>query len=166
MKRRFLKRVGILVSALVLAAPVLGYNHALARDYAEMFEPATGAATGKNLQFMKAEKFVAAVRQGEKITAVDVRTPGETRIYGTSLPGTLQIQISELFRPENLDRLPEDGKIVVLCKSGTRASAAVAGLRHIGFENTYLLKGGFKALVSYLGAKEANAPMGPKAAAR
>jgi rhodanese-related sulfurtransferase len=166
MKSRLLQRVGIIATAVVLAAPAAAYNPVLARDYAEMFEPATGAATGKNLHFMNAEKFVAAVRKGEKITVVDVRTPGEVGFFGANLPGNRAIPMSELFKAENLDSLPEDGKIVVLCKSGTRASAAVAALRHIGFHNTYLLKGGYKGLASYLGAKEAYAPLGPEAAAR
>ena len=50
---------------------------------------------------------------------------------------------------------------VVLCKSGARATAAGTALRHIGFENVYVLKGGFKALTGYLGPVEANTPLSP-----
>jgi len=39
-----------------------------------------------------------------------------------------------------------------------RATAAGTALRHIGFENVYILKGGFKALTDYMGPKEANTP--------
>ncbi len=166
MKHQLLQRIGMLVIAMLLATPVDAYNYARASDYAEMFESVARTAAGKNLHLMKAEKFVAAVRKGENITMVDIRTPGETEFFTANLPGNLTIPMSELFKTENLDRLPEEGKIVVLCKSGTRASAAAAGLRHIGFENTYVLKGGFKALAGYLGAKEANEPLGPKAAAK
>jgi len=48
---------------------------------------------------------------------------------------------------------------VVVCVSGARASAAGTALRHIGFENVYIFKGGFKALAGYMGPKEANAPL-------
>jgi rhodanese-related sulfurtransferase len=51
--------------------------------------------------------------------------------------------------------------VVIVCLSGTRASAAGTALRHIGFENVYILKGGFKALAGYLDPKEANAPLKP-----
>jgi rhodanese-related sulfurtransferase len=63
-------------------------------------------------------------------------------------------------------RLPEDKPIVVMCKSGTRATAAATALRTVGFEKTYVLKGGLKGLITYLGTKEANQPLGPETAAR
>jgi len=166
MKGRLLQQVIVIIAAMLLAAPVGAYYRALATTYAEMFETVAGPMAGKNLHLMNAEKFVAAVRKGEKITAVDIRTPGETRFFTANLPGHKSIPLAELFQRHNLDSLPEDGKIVILCKSGTRASAAVAALRHVGFENAYVLKGGFKALASYLGPKEAYEPMGPGTAAR
>lgn len=54
----------------------------------------------------------------------------------------------------------------MLCKSGTRATAAMTALRRIGFEDTYVLKGGLQALTRYMGPKEANMLLGPKTAAR
>jgi rhodanese-related sulfurtransferase len=51
-----------------------------------------------------------------------------------------------------------------MCLSGTRATAAGTALRHIGFDNVYILKGGFKALTGYLGPKEANSPASPPSA--
>jgi len=166
MKKMLLKTAGLLVAALLVAAPVAGYDRDAAEGYAEMFEPVAGAAAGKNLHLMKVDKFVEAVRKGAKITTVDVRTPGETRFFTANLPGNRLIPLAELFEHENLATLPTEGKIVLICKSGTRASAAAVALRKVGFEQTYVLKGGLKALAGYLGPKEANGPMGPKAAAR
>jgi rhodanese-related sulfurtransferase len=34
-------------------------------------------------------------------------------------------------------------------------------LRHIGFDNVYILKGGFQALAAYYGPREAYAGAGP-----
>ena len=78
-----------------------------------------------------------------------------------SVPGSLAIPASELFKVENLDRLPEDKRIVVVCKSGTRAAAVGTALRHVGFGNVYILKGGFMKLASYLDAKASNSPPKP-----
>ena len=72
--------------------------------------------------------------------------------------------MNELFTEANLARIPTDKAVVVLCKSGTRATAAGTALRHIGFENVYVLKGGFKALTGYLGPVEANTPLKPDTA--
>lgn len=69
------------------------------------------------------------------------------------------IPVSELFTRASLAQIPTDKTVVILCLSGTRASATGTALRHIGFENVYILKGGFKALTGYLGPKEANAPL-------
>jgi rhodanese-related sulfurtransferase len=48
------------------------------------------------------------------------------------LPGTLVIPINELFTEANLALIPTDKTVVVLCLSGTRATAAgtvVAGVK-------------------------------------
>jgi len=71
----------------------------------------------------------------------------------------MTIPLNELFTEANLIRIPTDKTVVVLCKSGTRATAAGIALRHIGFENVYILNGGFKALIDYMGPKEANTPV-------
>ena len=69
---------------------------------------------------------------------LDVRTPGETEVFGATLPGSLAIPLNELFNKENLDRIPTDKTVVILCKSGTRAGTAGTALRHIGFSNVYI----------------------------
>jgi rhodanese-related sulfurtransferase len=45
------------------------------------------------------------------------------------------IPVSELFTDDNLARIPTDRTVIVICKSGTRATAAGIALRHIGFDN-------------------------------
>ena len=166
MKRKFLRLSTVLLTALVVAAPVSAYDQSGADEYAQMFATVQGAKAGKELQLLKPEQFVNQVRGGKAFVTVDVRTPGETRFFTSNLPGHLVIPLAELFKPEQLAKLPTDKPIVVMCKSGTRATAATTALRRIGFSETYVLKGGFKGLVTYLGVPEANKPLGPKTAAR
>lgn len=166
MKRKFLRPSAFLLAALVVAAPVSAYDQGGADEYAQMFASVQGAKVGKELQLLKPEQFVKQVRGGKQFVTVDVRTPGETQFFTSNLPGHLVIPLNKLFKPEQLAKLPKDKPIVVMCKSGTRATAAATALRRIGFAETYVLKGGFKGLVAYLGAKEANQPLGPKTAAR
>jgi len=71
--------------------------------------------------------------------------------------------VDDFFTEANLSRIPTDRTVVVVCMSGTRATAAGTALRHIGFENVFVLKGGFKALAGYLDPKEANTPLAPAA---
>jgi len=134
------------------------YDEGLAASYAKLFAPVVGAKAGKELHLMKAEVFIEKIKAGEPISPLDVRTPGETSIFTTAFPGALIIPINELFAARNLARIPQDRPVVVLCKSGTRATAAGTALRHVGFDNVYILKGGYKALSAYLGPKTANTP--------
>jgi len=128
----------------------------MARSYAELFAPATGAGVGKALHFVKPDAFVEGILAGKDIVAIDVRTPAETRLYTVTLPNSLAIPVARVFLPANLDRIPQDKQVVIICKSGARAAAVGTALRHIGFDNVHILKGGFKALVAYYGAREAN----------
>ena len=44
---------------------------------------------------------------------------------------------------------------------GARAAAVGTALRHIGFDNVYILKGGFQALAAYYGPRQAYGGAGP-----
>jgi rhodanese-related sulfurtransferase len=166
MKQKYRQLAAVLTVSVLVAAPAPAYDQAEAEGYAQMFASVQGPKAGKHLHLLKPEQFVKAVRAGKEYVTVDIRTPGETRFLTTNLPGSLVIPLSELFTPEQLARLPDDQPIVLMCLSGARAVAAATALRDIGFEDTYVLKGGFKGLISYLGAKEANQPLGPETAAR
>jgi len=72
----------------------------------------------------------------------------ERNVVGVNLPGTLNIPLDQLFKKENLDRLPKDGKILVVCHSGSRAAGATALLSAIGFTNASYVNGGLIALVT------------------
>ncbi len=166
MQKRFMQSLGVLSVTALLSVPTTAYDFGLARDYVEMFKPVAGAKLGKHLHLIKPDQFVEQVRKGEQFVTVDIRTPAETQFFTGNMPGHLTIPLAELFERDSLDRLPEQGKIVIFCKSGTRATAAATALRSIGFKDTYVLKGGFEGLSAYMGPKEANGPMQMKTAAK
>lgn len=166
MKRKYLQLITALLASLLVSAPTVAFDREEAADYAKMFAPVQGPKAGKHLHLIKPQQFVDLVRAGMEYVTVDIRTPGETKFFTVNLPGHLVIPTHELFQEEQLARLPVDKPIMVLCKSGTRATAVATALRGIGFEDTYVLKGGFMKLSAYLGTKEANQPLGPETAAR
>lgn len=144
----------ILVIALVvlaiLSAPAWSYDADLAARYAQLFAPALDKATAKELHYLKPEGFLNQMKTGAPLVAVDIRTPLETAVFTMVLPGSMSIPLNELFRPANLARLPQDRPVVVLCHSGLRAGMAVVALRQIGFDQAFVLQGGYKALSDYL----------------
>lgn len=157
MLARLLSAMSVAI-AVIFASPAWSYDAAMAESYAKLFAPVKGAKAGKAMHLMTPAAFLNKVISKEPIVVLDVRTPAETGIYSATLPGTLAIPMSELFSETNLERIPTDKTVVVICMSGTRAAAVGTALRHIGFDNVYVLKGGFKALAGYLGPKEANTP--------
>jgi rhodanese-related sulfurtransferase len=153
------------VAILFMATTGWAYDAQLAASYAQLFAPVKGAKAGKELHLMPVEAFVDGVKSGKEYTTLDVRTPAELAIFGAALPSSLALPVEHLFEPENLERIPTNQPVVVVCQSGTRAAAVGTALRHVGFDNVYILKGGFKALAGYLDAKAANTPQ-EKVAAR
>jgi rhodanese-related sulfurtransferase len=159
-----MKRVIVILTglaALLLVSTSLAYDAGLAEGFATLFEPVQGQKAGKALHLMKADQYLARVKAGEAMLTVDVRTPAEAAVLGMTLPDALAIPINRLFLPEGLAQIPTDRPVVVVCKSGTRATAAGTALRMIGFDNVFILKGGIGALAAHLSAITANPPPAP-----
>jgi len=154
--------ITLLAVAVIFMGPAWSYDAAMAESYVKLFAPVKGAGAGKALHLIPPDVFLNKVKTKEPLVVLDIRTPAETGVYSVTLPGALMIPIDELFTNAKLARIPTDKTVVVLCKSGARATAAGTALRHIGFENVYVLKGGFKAMIAYMGPKEANTPLKPE----
>ena len=131
------------------------YDAGMAEMYAKMFAPASGAAMEKELRFVKPESFVKDIQAGKKVVPLDVRTLEETKMLGMTLPDSIAIPLDQLFKHENLSKVPADKPVMLICKSGARAIVAGTALRSLGFENVHVLKGGLEALAAYYGSKEA-----------
>ena len=135
----------LLVGACAFAG---SYDAGMAASYERLFSGVSGAEAGRALHFLSPQAFVEKLQQGESTVAIDIRTPAETELLSLSLAGSMAIPAERVFAPENLDRIPTDRPVVIVCKSGARAAAVGTALRHIGFDNVYILKGGFQALAA------------------
>lgn len=149
---------GGLASLISFGVAAADYDTQLAQSYARLFEPVAGAKAGKALHCMTPDQFIKGLQTGKHFVPLDIRTPKESNVYGMTLPGSLAIPTNEVFLPESLARIPQDKTVLVVCKSGTRAAAVTTALRHIGFSDVYILKGGLMALSKYLSPKVANPP--------
>ena len=142
---------------LLAASPVAwSYDTEMARSYAKLFSDVAGPGAGKALHFVSPEDFIESMKQGKDYVAIDIRTPAETDLFTLTLPGSMAIPADQIFIPANLERIPGDKPVMIVCKSGARATAIGTALRHTGFDNVYILKGGFQALASYHGPKQAH----------
>lgn len=148
----------IMVFGSLFGSPAWPYDSQMAESYAGLFEEVKGAGAGKALHLMDVSQLLDAIKSGDPVLILDIRTPAETAVIGVTVPATLTIPLSELFSEANLARIPGDRPVVIFCQSGIRAVAAGTALRHIGFDNVYILKGGSKALAAAVNPSAVNEP--------
>ncbi|MCI5133181.1 MAG: rhodanese-like domain-containing protein, partial [Candidatus Electrothrix sp. EH2] len=118
-----------------VASVAWSYNAELAASYEKLFAPAEGVKVGEELHFINPDGFIKNLQAGKDYVALDVRTSGETAMLGMTMPGSMAIPVNELFQEENLKRIPTEKMVIIICKSGARATVAGTALRHIGFDN-------------------------------
>ncbi|MBA9007545.1 MULTISPECIES: adenylyltransferase/sulfurtransferase MoeZ [Thermomonospora] len=86
--------------------------------------------------------------RGEDIFLVDVREPNEYEIV--SIPGATLIPKGEFLNGNALERLPQDRKIVLHCKSGVRSAEALAVVKKAGFADAVHVGGGVIAWINQI----------------
>jgi len=108
-------------------------------------EEAQQAAQGSTITARDLKKMMDA---GESIFVVDVREPNEYEIV--SIPGATLIPKGEFVSGAALERLPQDRRIVLHCKSGARSAEALAIVKDAGFSDAVHVGGGVLAWVSQI----------------
>jgi sulfur-carrier protein adenylyltransferase/sulfurtransferase len=114
--------------------PICGKNPTITEliDY-ETFcgavsDEAMNAAQGSTIVPRELKKWID---EGENIFLVDVREPAEFEIV--SIPGATLIPKGEFLNGSALERMPQDKRIVLYCKSGMRSAEALAIVKGAGF---------------------------------
>ena len=129
--------------------PVCGKNPTITEliDY-EAFcgavsQDAQRAASGSTIT---ATELKAMLDSDEKIFLIDVREPNEYEIV--SIPGAVLIPKDQFLNGSALERLPQDRRIVLHCKSGARSAECLAVVKNAGFSDAVHVGGGVLAWVS------------------
>jgi adenylyltransferase/sulfurtransferase len=116
-------------------------------DYEEfcgvVSEDAAQAAAGSTIS---AKELKDMLDGGENIFLVDVREPNEYEIV--SIPGATLIPKGEFLSGAALERLPQDKRIVLHCKSGMRSAECLAVVKDAGFSDAVHVGGGVLAWIS------------------
>jgi len=130
----------------LLAVQTMAYDNSKADELNNFYSHMTQKACADSKLFMQAEDVLKMLREKKAVTLLDVRTDAESKIIAVSQENALHLPIEHLFEKKNLDSLPKNEPIVVICHSGTRATLAAIGLKRIGFKQVHVLKGGLVAL--------------------
>jgi len=106
-------------------------------------EDAQEAASGSTIT---ATELKSMLDNGDDIFLVDVREPNEYEIV--SIPGSVLIPKDQFLTGAALERLPQDKRIVLHCKSGARSAEALAVVKNAGFSDAVHVGGGVLAWVN------------------
>ncbi|GJF29961.1 adenylyltransferase/sulfurtransferase MoeZ [Kitasatospora sp. NE20-6] len=100
-------------------------------------EEAQAAAAGSTITSKQLKTWLD---DEEDIFLIDVREPGEYEIV--SIPGATLIPKNEFLMGNALEKMPQDKKIVLHCKTGVRSAEVLAVLKSAGFSDAVHLGGG------------------------
>ncbi len=101
------------------------------------------AATGSTIT---AAELKAMLDRDEKIYLIDVREPNEYEIV--NIPGAVLIPKDQFLNGSALEKLPQDQRIVLHCKSGVRSAEVLAVVKNAGFSDAVHVGGGVLSWVS------------------
>jgi molybdopterin/thiamine biosynthesis adenylyltransferase/rhodanese-related sulfurtransferase len=101
------------------------------------------AASGSTVT---AAELKAMLDRQDNIFLVDVREPNEYEIV--SIPGATLIPKDQFLNGSALERLPQDKRIVLHCKSGARSAECLAVVKNAGFSDAVHLGGGVLSWVN------------------
>ncbi len=141
----------ILLLVFVLVAQGYAFDSNMAKRFDMMFSQLTPEMIAKRPCEVNAKQFFEMIKKNEDFLVLDIRTPQEMEVVGITLKNTLKIPMNDLFKEENLKKLPAEKKIIVVCHTGTRAAAATMALRAVGFVNAFMFKGGIIELSAEAG---------------
>ena len=106
-------------------------------------EEAAEAAAGSTIT---ATDLKGMLDRGDNIFLVDVREPNEYEIV--SIPGATLIPKGDFLSGAALEKLPQDKRVVLHCKSGARSAECLAIVKDAGFSDAVHVGGGVLAWVS------------------
>jgi len=129
--------------------PICGKNPSITEliDYdafcGAVSEDAAEAASGSTIS---ATDLKGMLDRDDNIFLIDVREPNEYEIV--SIPGATLIPKDQFLTGAALERLPQDKRIVLHCKSGARSAEALAIVKNAGFSDAVHVGGGVLAWVN------------------
>jgi adenylyltransferase/sulfurtransferase len=109
------------------------------------------AAAGSTITAASLKQMLDA---DEKIFLIDVREPNEYEIV--SIPGAVLIPKDQFLTGAALERLPQDRRIVLHCKTGVRSAECLAVVKNAGFSDAVHVGGG---VISWVNTVDPSLPV-------
>ena len=140
------KKIGVMLLALFWSVNLSAYDADMAKKINKTFSHYSLENLNNSKMLVDAETVMKMLKKKEDFLFLDIRTINEIGVVGLRTDNTLEIPFDVLFQKENLDRLPKEKAIVIVCHSGNRALQVATSLEILGFKNAKVLYGGIIAL--------------------
>jgi rhodanese-related sulfurtransferase len=141
-----MKKVLVVMWVLVLAMAVAIPTASAADDMAAKLNAVLSKATETKFWQITADEVLAMINEKKTdFLIVDVR-PNPAEYREGHIPGSIQITVQDIFKPENLKKLPKNKKVILVCVTGQTQNLPIVGLRAMGYD-AYTMAFGYAAWI-------------------
>jgi len=139
-----MKKILVMLWAVVLAVLIAAPFAVAADDLAAKMNAIMAKSTEVKFWQFSAEDVNTMIKEKKSdFLVVDTR-PRTTDFAEGHMPGAIHIMTQDIFKPENLKKLPKDKKLILVCATGQIQNLPVIGLRMLGYD-AYVMAFGYAA---------------------
>jgi rhodanese-related sulfurtransferase len=149
-----MKKVLVMLWVAALVVMISGPAAYAADDMAAKLNAVLSKGPETKFWQVSADEVQAMISQKKSdFVMVDVR-PNPAEFSEGHIPGAVQITVQDIFKPENLKKLPKNKKVILVCVTGQTQNLPVVGLRALGYD-AYTMSFGYAAwLKGYRGGQK------------
>jgi len=129
-----MKKLAVLFFAVILTTVISVPAGNASDDLAKKFNDVLSQAQKQNGWQIKAADVYKMITEGnQNFLVVDVRPipPGQ---QGGKIAGSIYIPYYDIMKPENLQKLPKDKKLILACVTGQTQNLPIVALRVLGYD--------------------------------
>jgi rhodanese-related sulfurtransferase len=139
-----MKRLLVMLWVVVLAVTMVAPLASAADDVAAKLNAVLSKGAEAKFWQVSADEVLTMINEKKTdFVVVDVR-PNPAEFGEGHIPGAIQIAVQDIFKPENLKKLPKNKKVILACVTGQTQNLPVVGLRALGYD-AYTMSFGYAA---------------------
>ncbi|HSA78780.1 MAG TPA: rhodanese-like domain-containing protein [Nitrospirota bacterium] len=148
-----MKKILIMMCIVILAVSVSIPAASAADDMAKKLNDVLSKGPDAKFWQVTADDVLAMINAKKTdFVIVDVR-PNPAEFGGGHIPGSIQISVQDIFKPENLKKLPKNKKVILVCVTGQTQNLPVVGLRALGYDASTMAFGYSAWIKGYRGGQ-------------
>jgi rhodanese-related sulfurtransferase len=141
-----MKKVLVMLWVAALVVMISGPMAYAADDMAAKLNSVLSKGPDTKFWQVPADEVQAMINEKKSdFVIVDVR-PNPAEFGEGHIPGSVQITVQDIFKPESLKKLPKNKKVILVCVTGQTQNLPVVGLRALGYD-AYTMSFGYAAWI-------------------